>query len=159
MDSRRQARLTRTAQADGAPADTAETLEYAEPVLVEPITSEILTSTGPLPGQPNIILPAPSAPISLPRELVDDPAPSAVYVDSDPPAVPIAGFTFIASFLAMVISCFVAWALPLALIVLVMAVIAVRRPFENRSFAWWALVMSALAVIYSTVWLVWVLGR
>ncbi len=150
MTTRREARLARTAQAEPLPVRT--------PVL-EPVTSEILTSTGPLPGQPGVVLPAPSAPIELPPELLEDSGPAAIYVEPEVQLAPIAGFTFVASFLAMVLSCFVAWALPLALIVLIMAILAVRRSTENRVFAWWALVMASIATIYSTVWLVWVLLR
>lgn len=150
MTTRREARLTRDAHPLPLPADAART---------HPVTAEILTSTGPLPGQPGVVLPPPSAPLQLPPELRDDSTPPAVYFDAEAPPVPIAGFTFVASFLAMLLSCFVAWALPLALIVLVMAVIAVRRPSENRVFAWWAFVISLIATTYSAVWLAWALTR
>lgn len=148
MTTRREARQARSAPVQSAPATIRAD---------EPITSEILTSTGPLPGHPDIVLPAPSATLQLPDDLAFDPNATASYVEPEVQPVPIAGFTFVASFLAMVLACFVAWALPLALIVLLMALIAVRRPYENRVFAWWALVMALIATTYSTVWLIWVL--
>lgn len=58
---------------------------------------------------------------------------------------------------ALIASFFFGWFLPLALIVVVLAVLALRRPGESRSLATWALALGLLATGFSIGWLVWLL--
>jgi hypothetical protein len=55
---------------------------------------------------------------------------------------------------ALAVSFFVGWGFPLGLAAIVVAVIALRRPWERRSVAVWALVLGVLSVVYSAGWLV-----
>ncbi len=51
-------------------------------------------------------------------------------------------------------SFFVGWGFPLGLAAIVVATIALRRPWESRSVAVWALALGVLSVVYSAGWLV-----
>lgn len=57
--------------------------------------------------------------------------------------------------IALVLSLFVGWAFPLGIAAVVMAVLALRRPWERRGVAVWALGLAALSILYSAGWLVW----
>lgn len=56
---------------------------------------------------------------------------------------------------ALVLSLFVGWAFPLGIAAAVMAVLALRRPWESRTVAVWALGLAVLSILYSAGWLVW----
>lgn len=56
--------------------------------------------------------------------------------------------------IGLVGSFFVGWGFPVGLAAIVVAVIALRRPWESRSVAVWALVLGVLSVVYSAGWLV-----
>ena len=56
---------------------------------------------------------------------------------------------------ALVLSLFVGWAFPLGIAAVVMAVLALRRPWERRGVAVWALGLAALSILYSAGWLFW----
>ncbi|SDQ97871.1 hypothetical protein [Microbacterium sp. cf332] len=63
------------------------------------------------------------------------------------------------SIVALVLSFFVGWAVPLGIAAVVTAVIALRRPWESRTIALWALALGVLSVLYSAGWLVWAAYR
>lgn len=50
---------------------------------------------------------------------------------------------------------FVGWAIPVAVIAVIAAVMSLRRPVENREMALWALVLGIAATVFSAVWLIW----
>ncbi|MFS0712864.1 hypothetical protein ABC195_03210 [Microbacterium sp. 2P01SA-2] len=56
---------------------------------------------------------------------------------------------------ALALSLFVGWAFPLGVAAVVMAVRALRRPWESRTVAVWALGLAALSILYSAGWLAW----
>ena len=60
--------------------------------------------------------------------------------------------------LALITSFFVGWMLPLGVVAVIGAILALRR-FESRPIAVWALVLGALAVVYSIGWLVWAIPQ
>jgi len=60
---------------------------------------------------------------------------------------------------ALATSLFVAWTLPLGVIAAVAAIISLRRPFDSRRVAVWALVLSAVSIVYSVGWLLWALPQ
>ncbi len=151
-----------------------EALPLPDPAEFEVVTGEILTSLAPLPGQPLGFVGlrssvaesdaaagggagAASAEASATGTTPTDTG--AQWTEPQTRPVRVAGFAFIASFLSLVLSCFVGWALPLALIVLALSLMAVRRPDESRVFAWWALGMASLACAYSAGWIIWALTR
>ena len=51
-------------------------------------------------------------------------------------------------------SFFVGWAFPLGLIAIVVSVMALRRPTEDRAMAVWAICIASGSVVYSAGWLV-----
>ena len=55
--------------------------------------------------------------------------------------------------LGLVVSFFVGWGFPLGLAAVVVAILSLRRPWESRAVAIWALVLGALSVVYSAGWL------
>ncbi|MBB2975610.1 hypothetical protein FHX49_001176 [Microbacterium endophyticum] len=54
----------------------------------------------------------------------------------------------------LVFSFFVGWAFPLGFVAIVTAIIALRRPLESRRVAVWSIVLAALSIAYSALWLV-----
>jgi hypothetical protein len=60
---------------------------------------------------------------------------------------------------ALAASLFVGWMLPVGLIAIVAAIVALRRVGEPRGVAVWALVLAAVAVLYSAGWLAWALPQ
>lgn len=78
------------------------------------------------------------------------------------PARPQRGYAGWALGLAVVglaVSLFVGWGLPLGLAAVVTAILALRRPWESRAVAVWALVLGGVSVIYSAGWLLWAASR
>ncbi|MFT4220671.1 MAG: hypothetical protein QM611_09155, partial [Microbacterium sp.] len=59
------------------------------------------------------------------------------------------------SVVALAVSLFVGWGLPVGLVGVVAAAFALRRPGESRQLAVWALVLGILSVLYSVGWLLW----
>lgn len=55
----------------------------------------------------------------------------------------------------LALSLVVGWAFPVGLTAAVLAVLALRRPWEKRAVAVWALVLAVVSLIYSAGWLVW----
>jgi hypothetical protein len=66
----------------------------------------------------------------------------------------LASWALAVGLVALAVSFFVGWGFPLGLAAIVVAVVAVRRPWESRAVAVWALVLGALSVVYSAGWLV-----
>lgn len=80
------------------------------------------------------------------------PAPEASAADA---LRGMAGWALGISMVGLTASFFVGWAIPLPLAGLVVAILAIRRPWESRALAWWAFALSVLGVIYSAGWLCW----
>ncbi len=59
------------------------------------------------------------------------------------------------SILALSAAFFVGWGIPIALLAVGMAIVALRRPIEKRALAAWALALGLLATVYSLGWLIW----
>ncbi len=76
-----------------------------------------------------------------------------------PPPRRLAGWALAFSVVGLAVSLFVGWGFPIGLVGLVTAVIALRRRFESRSAAVWALVLGAVSVLYSAGWLLWAASR
>ncbi len=67
----------------------------------------------------------------------------------------LAPWALVAAIVALCASFFVGWGIPLAIVAVVAAIMALRRPMENRAVARWALVLGLAATIYSLGWLIW----
>lgn len=57
------------------------------------------------------------------------------------------------------VSFFVGWGVPLGIIAIVIAIVALRRPAESRVIAGWALGLGILSVLYSTGWILWAVAH
>ncbi|WP_052226237.1 hypothetical protein [Microbacterium mangrovi] len=83
--------------------------------------------------------------------------PGAEPVEVHPPVAERARLASWALGIAIVglgVSFFVGWGFPLGLAAIVVAIVALRRPWESRFVAIWALALGVLSVIYSAGWLV-----
>ena len=83
------------------------------------------------------------------------PEPLVLWAPPEPP-VPYRGLARWAlglSIVALLLSTIVGWAFPIGLMVIVLAIISLRRPIESRAAAVWALVIGVVSVLYSAGWL------
>lgn len=113
---------------------------------------------------------APGATVTLPGEhrggfqrALTEPVPVTEPVHTEvrwapppPPPLPRSGpwaLTF--AIMALIVSLLVGWGFPIGLVGAVLAVVALRRPWESRSVAVWALCLSLLSLLYSAGWLWW----
>lgn len=70
-----------------------------------------------------------------------------------------AGWALGVAIVGLLLSLFVGWGLPLGLVAIVTAILALRRPWESRAIAVWALVLGGVSVLYSAGWLLWAASR
>lgn len=61
--------------------------------------------------------------------------------------------------IGLVVSLIVGWGFALGLVAVVLAIIALRRPWESRGVAVWALCLAVLSLVYSAGWLWWAWTR
>ena len=59
----------------------------------------------------------------------------------------------------LIVSMFVGWGFPIGLVAVVSAIIALRRPLENRAVAVWAIALGTLSILYSAGWLLYTAMR
>lgn len=82
--------------------------------------------------------------------------PDLRWVPPPPPPLPrSAGWALTFAILALAISLLVGWGFPAGMLGAVLAIVALRRPWENRGIAVWALCLSVLSLAYSAGWLWW----
>lgn len=66
-----------------------------------------------------------------------------------------AAWALIFGVLGLVVSFLVGWGFPIGLVGAGLAIVALRRPWESRAIAVWALCLSLLSIVYSVGWLWW----
>lgn len=98
------------------------------------------------------------------RELTE-PVPITATVRTDDrwqadaaPAAPLprsAWWALTFGILGLIVSFVVGWGFLIGLVGVGLAIAALRRPWESRSVAVWALCLSALSLVYSVGWLWW----
>lgn len=66
----------------------------------------------------------------------------------------LAGWALAFAVIGLLVSMFVGWGFPIGLVAVVSAIIALRRPLENRAVAVWAIALGGLSILYSAGWLV-----
>jgi hypothetical protein len=102
----------------------------------------------------------PTAPVAVTVET----APAEPGGEFDPDAGPwqpeesafhrgLAGWALAFAIVGLLVSMFVGWGFPIGLVAVVSAIIALRRPLENRAVAVWAIVLGTLSILYSAGWL------
>ena len=57
--------------------------------------------------------------------------------------------------LGLVVALFVGWGFLIGMLAAGLAVVALRRPWESRAVAVWALCLALLSLVYSAGWLWW----
>ncbi|MBU4465369.1 MAG: hypothetical protein KKH75_05940 [Actinobacteria bacterium] len=67
----------------------------------------------------------------------------------------VAGWALAFSGIGLAVSFFVGWGFPIGIVGTITAIVALRRPFESRAVACWALVIGIASVVYSAGWLLW----
>lgn len=67
----------------------------------------------------------------------------------------IAAWALTFSILGLIVSLLVGWGFPIGLVGVALAIVALRRPWESRGVAVWALCLSILSIMYSAGWLWW----
>lgn len=72
-----------------------------------------------------------------------------------PPPPRSAGWALVFAVLGLLVSLMVGWGFLIGLLGAGLAVVALRRPWERRGAAWWALCLSVLSLVYSAGWLWW----
>ncbi|MDN8548988.1 hypothetical protein PUW81_007700 [Microbacterium sp. NM3R9] len=65
------------------------------------------------------------------------------------------GWALALAIVGLGLSLLVGWAFPLGIAAVVLAILALRRPWESRAVGVWALCLGALSLVYSAGWLVW----
>lgn len=66
-----------------------------------------------------------------------------------------AGWALGFAIVGLLVSLVVGWGFPLGLVAVILAVVALRRPFESRSAAVWAITLGGVSILYSGGWLWW----
>lgn len=75
-----------------------------------------------------------------------------------PPPAPLptsAGWALGLSILGLLVSTFIGWGFVIGLAGIVLAIVALRRPWESKAMAVWALCLGLLSLAYSAGWLWW----
>lgn len=72
-----------------------------------------------------------------------------------PPPPRSAGWALVFAVLGLLVSLLVGWGFLIGLLGLGLAIAALRRPWERRGVAAWALCLSILSLVYSAGWLWW----
>lgn len=67
----------------------------------------------------------------------------------------VGGWALAFAIAGLAVSFFVGWGIPLGIIAIVIAIVALRRPAESRVIAGWALGLGILSVLYSAGWILW----
>ncbi|MET0296146.1 MAG: hypothetical protein ABW024_01995 [Microbacterium sp.] len=71
------------------------------------------------------------------------------------PSRGLAGWALGFAIAGLLVSLVVGWGFPLGLVGLILAIVALRRPFESRAVAVWTIVLSGVSFLYSAGWLWW----
>ena len=75
------------------------------------------------------------------------------WAPAEQPLPRTAGWALLFGVVGLFVSFFVGWGFAIGMLGVVLAVMALRRPWDERGMAIWALCLSALSIIYSAGWL------
>ncbi|MBD7958528.1 hypothetical protein H9651_12835 [Microbacterium sp. Sa4CUA7] len=137
------------------PAQPAPPPPSAPSPLIEPPSTDVV------PADESLRLPGehrggfsrlPTAPVEVTRA---ETGTTATWIEPQRPLVGLAGWALGFSVAGLLIACFVGWGFPIGIGSAITAIVALRRPLENRAVAVWALVLGIVSVLYSAGWLVW----
>lgn len=102
----------------------------------------------------------PTAPVDVPPTDAGpsedpEPLPEGEWVARAPMRHSMSGWALGLAVLALGASFFVGWTFPLGLAGVIVAIVALRRPWDSNIVAGWALGLSILSILYSAGWLLW----
>ncbi len=143
--------------APGDPAPPATPLTPA--ARVEPPSEDVaLAGTATLPGEHRGGFQRQfTEPVPVTASVHTEPEPADVQWAPAPPA-PLphsAGWALTFAVLGLIVSFLVGWGFLIGLVGMGLAIAALRRPWESRAIAAWALCLSILSLVYSGGWLWW----
>lgn len=142
-------------EADAAPPQPAHPDRSAPSPLIEAPSADVA------PADESLRLPGehrggfsrlPTAPVEVTRIEAGS---TATWMEPQRPLVGLAGWALGFAIAGLVVACFVGWGFPLGIGSAITAIVALRRPLENRAVAVWALALGVVSVLYSAGWLVW----
>ncbi len=107
--------------------------------------------TGPVGVEP-VVASGPDADAIGAPERVWEPDTGSIAVED---TTRLAPWALVAAIVALIVSFFVGWGIPVAIVSVIAAIMSLRRPVESRGVARWALVLGIVATVYSLGWLVW----
>lgn len=101
----------------------------------------------------------PTAPVDIaqPVDREAQAAETAPWLTSEPEKPRrglICGWALTFAIIGLLVSLFVGWGFLIGIVAIVAAIVALRRPLENRSVAVWALCIGAVSLIFSAGWLI-----
>ena len=131
------------------------TMPPVPPARIEPPSRDVQVDapSSPLPGehrggfQREMTAPVPvTEPVRVPTQTIPEP----------PQALPrSASWALTFAILGLIVSMLVGWGFLIGCVGIGLAVAALRRPWESRGVAMWALWLSVLSLVYSAGWLWW----
>jgi len=127
------------------------------PVPVEPASADVApVDTSVLPGEHRGGFQREmTAPVAV-TEPVRQPGQDVRWAPPPPAPLPhSAAWALTFAVLGLVVSLLVGWGFPIGLVGAGLAIVALRRPWESRGVAVWALCLSVLSLAYSAGWLWW----
>lgn len=145
-----------------APAETAVPPRPAEPTVTSVSPDiDLAQDASPLPGaHRGGFQRLPTAPVAVtvetaPAEPGGEFTPDATSWQATDSAFHsgLAGWALAFAVVGLLVSMFVGWGFPIGLVAVVSAIIALRRPLENRAVAVWAIALGTLSILYSAGWL------
>ncbi|MFB8388026.1 hypothetical protein ACFC3F_12895 [Microbacterium sp. NPDC055910] len=103
----------------------------------------------------------PTAPVETTTEWHPaEPGASAEWLLPPPPASRgVAAWALGFAIAGLIGSLLVGWAFPVGLVGVIVGIVALRNPVENRTAAVWAVVLGAVSILYSAGWLLWAAGE
>ena len=102
----------------------------------------------------------PTAPVDVPATDVGpsedvEPLPEYEWVGTEQVHGTLSAWALGLAVVALAASFFVGWTFPLGIAGVIVSIVALRRPWDSRFMAVWALGLSILSILYSAGWLVW----
>lgn len=102
--------------------------------------------------------------VELIENLVHDAPPPRPARESAPVVVarrrrPLAGASLTASVFGLTLSWLMPWAMPVSILGAVLAIVALRRTWEQREPAWWGLGLGVAGAACASFWIGWIITQ
>lgn len=149
-------RMPRSAARDAAEIPVVPAVEPASVDVAPAPTDSVLPGAHRGGFRRELTQPLPVAPpLAVHPESGQEDSPDVRWIPPTPVLPRSAGWSLLFGALGLTLACFVGWGFPVGMIGTVLAVLALRRPWEKRETALWGLGLSVASLIYSAGWLWW----